>query len=311
MSYHDPYYNGQSSLGQHHHNSSTDFNPYSDEHNTYQDTSQNSNYTLNVDDDMGYPPRHREAETHQLTVEPVRRIKSGFEQGEFTPQPEKSLRGLKSYRHEHRGNLLTKGGRGRCIGRFCCCAIMTAVLLIVSILLTLALWIRPPNVTVGNVDLASNNPLQINAQEKELSINLQVNISVSNPNYFAISFQKIAADIFYSINNTHLGGGELKNVLFRPNQQTNITFPFSLDYNASDDPQYKVLLDLSRKCGVIGGTQSDITVKYKLTLGLRALFFVVSPVVSNSVSFACPASTQQIEDFLKGLGLSNLIPTSG
>ena len=111
--------------------------------------------------------------------------------------------------------------------------------------------------------------------------------SVSNPNYFAIDFQKIQADvgrveiflnylltvskIFYPINNTHVGGGELKNVDFQSNQQTNVTFPFSLDYIASNDPQYKVLLDLSEKCGVTGGAQSDITVNYKLTVS--ASFF--------------------------------------
>lgn len=32
-----------------------------------------------------------------------------------------------------------KGGRGRCIGRFCCCTIMVVLLLLISIVLALAL----------------------------------------------------------------------------------------------------------------------------------------------------------------------------
>ena len=172
MSYHDPYYTNNN--GQHHYDS-TDFNPYltnSDERNTYQDTSRY--YTLNADDDMGYPPRQQESDPHELRVEPVRRVSSGFEQGEFTPQPEKwvhfvsvkllyrailytghcvgskitvmSIEGIYGWRFAfihmlNRKEVLTipQGGRGRCCGRFCCCILMTTVLLTVSILLTLAL----------------------------------------------------------------------------------------------------------------------------------------------------------------------------
>lgn len=318
MSYPNPYanYYGQGPSRQHHyHDSTTNFNPYpanGDE--AYQSTARNPDNPFNTNHEISYPPKQQGNNVDSvqgLTVEPLRRHDSGFDQGEFTPHQEKTLPGLKNYRYEHRGKLWTKGGRGHCIWRFCCFTLMTTVFLVVSILLTLALWIRPPNVSVGNVDLASSKPLQINEEQKELTINLNVNISVSNPNYFAINFQKIQADIIYPINNTHIGGGELKDVVFRSNQQTNITFPFSINYIASNDPGYHVLLDLSQKCGVSAGARKDISVNYKITLGLRALFFVASPVVSNSMSFACPASAQQIEDFLRGLGISNLLPTTG
>jgi len=67
---------------------------------------------------------------------------------------------------EIRDNNCLQGGRGRCIGRFCCCAIMTIVFLIVSVVLSLALvwlfgchvffidvlqWIRPPSIAIGQV----------------------------------------------------------------------------------------------------------------------------------------------------------------
>ncbi|KAF8350550.1 hypothetical protein F5887DRAFT_1069559 [Amanita rubescens] len=313
MAYHDPYsaknHNRQDSFEQHHYSDSiANFNPYltnRDEHNNYEGAAPYSS-PLN---DGSYPPRQREADVrseHGLKVEPVRRSSSGFEQGEFTPHPGKTLRGIKDYRYGNRGNLWAKGSRGHCIGRMCCCTLMTLVFLILSVLLTLALWIRPPNVSVGNVSLSSSNPLQINAQGKQMTINLGVNISVANPNYFSVSFKTIKAQIFYPINNTQLGGGQLNNIVFRSNQQTNISFPFALDYNASVDPNYQILTSLAEKCGVYGTTRSDITVTYKITLGLEILFFVASPVVSNSVSFACPASAQQIQDFLQSLGITNL-----
>lgn len=44
-----------------------------------------------------------------------------------------------AWRKDFNGGLWTKGGRGRCIGRFCCCSLMTVVFLLASILLTLAL----------------------------------------------------------------------------------------------------------------------------------------------------------------------------
>ena len=107
---------------------------------------------------------------------------------------------------------------------------------------------------------------------------------MANPNYFSISFKSIKAQvclsslsvngfltvwkIFYPINNTQVGGGQLNNIVFRSNQETNVTFPFALDYQASNDPNYQVLTSLAEKCGVNGGAQSDITVNYKITVRL-------------------------------------------
>lgn len=97
MSYHDPYtvksHNRQDSFGQHRYSDSiANFNPYltnADENNNYEGAAQYSGQTLN---DGSYPPRQREADVRSvpgLTVEPIRRSSSGFEQGEFTPHPGK------------------------------------------------------------------------------------------------------------------------------------------------------------------------------------------------------------------------------
>jgi hypothetical protein len=157
--------------------------------------------------------------------------------------------------------------------------------------------------------------------------------SANNPNYFGVSLSKINADvcfcsnsflvniltyvptqIFYPINNTKLGNGNLSNIDFHAHSQTNFTFPIVIVYQTSLDPSNKILVDIATKCGFIGGgAKTQITVNYKITVGLspymsvsrlltgqyaqigiKILFITISPVVSNSLSFDCPISQADI-----------------
>ncbi|RXW18727.1 hypothetical protein EST38_g7125 [Candolleomyces aberdarensis] len=211
----------------------------------------------------------------KVAVTPVRKHWNGFEHGEFTPTVS-------------RGNLWTKGGRGRCIGRFFCCTLMIAILVIVSIILSLALWVRPPAVAIG--DVVTQNTTGSLSSADGLAINLSVNITVNNPNYFSVDFSRIKAEIFYPINDLPMGGGEANDINFKSGTETSFTFPFSLRYRSSDDPGNQVFIDLGTKCGLGGGQKSDITVKYRITLGIRFLLVVISPVIENSFRFACPSS---------------------
>ncbi|KAH7929749.1 hypothetical protein BV22DRAFT_106900 [Leucogyrophana mollusca] len=207
-------------------------------------------------------------------------------------------RDLRHWRYEHQGALWTRGSRGRCIGRFCCCSIMIVVLFIVSILLALALWIRPPNIVVGSVQ-PSTTGNQIELQSNGVTINLGVNISVSNPNYFSVSFSSIKANIYYPIDGTQvfIGSGNETDVTFPANSNRNFTFPFAIDYTTTMPSSSAIFSQLEQKCGATGSA-SDITVNYDITLGLRILFFVVSPTVSNSLSFACPLSASDISKLI-------------
>ncbi|KAG6824556.1 hypothetical protein H0H93_001905, partial [Arthromyces matolae] len=87
---------------------------------------------------------------------------------------------------------------------------------------------------------------------------------VENPNYFDVNFKEIKAEIFYPINNTEVGEGDSKNVVFKANQLTNWTFPFTLDYRTTSDPQGLIVRDIATKCGVLG-TKSNINVNYRIT----------------------------------------------
>jgi len=229
---------------------------------------------------------------------PVNRDK---ETSEFVNGPEqKSARALKDYRYQTQGALWTRGGRGRCIGRFCCCTLLIFLFLIISIVLALLLWVRPPNIVIGGVQTPTSGSTT-QPTTSGLTINLGVNISVENPNYFAVSFKKIQAEIFYPINNTNVGGGTESDITFHAHSQTNFTFPFAINYQTSLDPNNKIITDIATKCGFIGGSKSQISVNYKITLGLRIVFITISPVVSNNINFDCPLSQSDISSLMPGL----------
>jgi len=216
--------------------------------------------------------------------------RGAFAQGTTANRP----RDLSRWRHEHHGGpLWTKGSRGACIGRFCCCTLMTIVFFIISILLPLALWTRPPNIIVGNVQATSNGS-EIQTLSNGVQINLELPIYVSNPNYFSVSFSSITAEIYYPINNTLIGSGQENDITFHSHSNTNFTFPFSIEYTTAMPSSAQIIADLITKCGISGGTVSDITVNYDITLALRVLFFTVSPTISNSASFLCPLTASDI-----------------
>ncbi|KAG6814506.1 hypothetical protein H0H92_000031 [Tricholoma furcatifolium] len=305
MAYQDPYQqqSGRLQHQRHYSESTPEFDPYATNpsHQTYDQAGAAQSYdTYGYTDehyDNNYPPNRvlsqrsgvlRQNESKDTSIET-----GGY--GEKTPGA------LRRYRYEHQGALWTKGGRGRCIGRFCCCTLMTVVLLFVCIVLALALWIRPPNITIGDVNTISQSGSSIVTISNGIQVNLGVNISVNNPNYFAVDFKDIDAQIFYPINNTQIGEGNATNVVFNANTLTNWTFPFSLTYITTDDPQGLIIEDLASKCGVTG-KKSDITVNYKITLALRVLFITVSPVVSNSMTFACPLDASELEPILQAFG---------
>lgn len=233
----------------------------------------------------------RRSDVPPLSVAPVRKQYNGFDAGEFTPvthRGRKSLSGLKGYRYDTKGNLWTKGSRARCVGRFACCTIMIAVLLIVSIVLSLALWIRPPSIEIGNV--VTRNTTGSLSSPDGLEINLSVDIGVNNPNYFSVDFKQLKVEIFYPPNDVPVGGGEANDIVFASGEHTNFTFPFQLSYRSADDPGSAVFIDLGEKCGIGGTTRKqDISVDYKLSLAIRILLITIKPVVRNTFTFTCPS----------------------
>ncbi|KAH6918377.1 hypothetical protein BKA70DRAFT_1247022 [Coprinopsis sp. MPI-PUGE-AT-0042] len=204
----------------------------------------------------------RTRKSESLTVTPVRKEFSGFEAGE------KDRKGLKDYRSDVQGNLWTKGSRVRCFGRFFCCTLMITVLLVVSIILSLALWVRPPSVAIG--DVVTHNTTGSLSSPDGLQINLSVPISVNNPSYLSVTFSQVKVEIFYPILGENpgrpVGGGEARDIEFKSGEETDFTFPFALSYKSTDDPGSAVFADLGQKCGFSGERRQNIVINYKLTV---------------------------------------------
>ncbi|KAJ8486963.1 hypothetical protein ONZ45_g14492 [Pleurotus djamor] len=334
MAYQDPY-NVGSQAGRYQSNpqygaSDADFNPYANnpQYRPPQRGPSYDNYGGYRDDPyqtaqtFGSPPQRFDSDRTFVT-DPMARddefgtppiaTKEKFDATVLAAQPreKKTARALRKYRREYQGNLWTKGGGGRCCLRFLCCSIMVAAFLFLSIVLSLALWIRPPNIAVGDVALASTgSPIELSSDASSLTVNLRLNISVNNPNYFDVNFREIKADLTYPLNNTDIGGGSQKDIVFKSNSQTNWTFPFAIVYNRANDPNNQVLVDLASRCG-IGGARRQITVDYKITLGLRILVIPISPVVSNSISLDCPIDEDTIRSLLNGAGLGGILSGAG
>ena len=128
-------------------------------------------------------------------------------------------------------------------------------------------------------------PSQVDVQNGGFKINLEVrpipslilifihgsisqfNISVNNPNFFSATFDNISAVAMYPVGNTSsMGGGSLSHVKFSSHATTTILFPFTINYQISQDPSLVIAKDIASKCGFDGSTPQDIVVNYVLTV---------------------------------------------
>ncbi|KAG2157275.1 hypothetical protein DEU56DRAFT_763811 [Suillus clintonianus] len=223
----------------------------------------------------------------------------------FAKETGRQSQDFKAWRGGNSGGLWTRGSRVSCLGRFCCCTLMVAVFLIISILLALLMWVRPPDAIVGTVGPSTTqNAVQLSSGS--IIVNLGVDLAVANPNYFSVSFKSIDAKAYYPINNTLVGTGNETDITFNSNSQTNFTFPFSLEFSTNMTSGLSILEDLATKCGVGGAAVQDITINLDITLGLRVLFFVVYPVVNIPASFACPITASDISSLIPSV--TSLLP---
>nr|GAT53275.1 predicted protein [Mycena chlorophos] len=344
MAYNDPYnvgagrYGGQPSgpqYGQYapqvpqygQYNDAAEYNPYlgNQPHATYdqggyQGGYDNYNYAGGYRDepqqysDAPVPPPQRQGSQSSQYPAPPPAPKSidetsRFEDGEFpaTRRGPKTASNMRAYRREFQGNLWTKGGRGSCFCRFFLCILFSLIFIVLVVLLAFALWLRPPAVDFGNVaPVASSSGSTITTTSNGITINMGVNISVENPNFFAVKFTKISAEILYPLNGnqTDIGSGSASSINIDSKTTTNFTFPFTIDYSTSIDPDDKILFDIASKCGLLGGSKQDLTVAYKIKLGLQFAFIPISPTISNQFQFACPLTEQDLEGLLGGAGIN-------
>ncbi|KAF9500451.1 hypothetical protein BDN71DRAFT_1132317 [Pleurotus eryngii] len=291
MAYNDPYanqYSGGHQTNPHFGESQTDFNLYTN--NARQDQFQAGPGAPSYANYGGYrdePPDN----TYGYNAAPRRNASQRTYTGE-------TAQAMRKYRRDYQGNLITKGGRGRTCLRFFFCTLLIALFLFISIVLSLALWIRPPNLIMGDVAISNSSPF--NLSNEGVTINLGVNLTVNNPNYFDVNLREVNADIFYPINNTLVGGGNQRDIVFKSHSEKNFTFPFDIEYKRATDPNNLILVDLASKCG----QKEDIRVTYKIRVSVRILVITVSPTIENTFSIACPLDADAIKSLANGAGIN-------
>ncbi|KAI0293093.1 hypothetical protein BC826DRAFT_1143440 [Russula brevipes] len=214
---------------------------------------------------------------------------------EFNPAPlPRSARNLRAWRYQQGRRLWTQGSRPRCLCRFFCCTVLIAIFLVIIIVLCLALWARPPNIIIGGDNTTSAVTTQsIEPLSDGIQVNLGLDVEVINPNYFSVELTRVTADIIYPINNTRIGNGTFKNLKLPAHSRTNFTFPFMFAYEESIDPNLAIITDLASKC--LGSRQSNLSLRYSITVAVKVFFFTISPTISNAISFACPISSSDLQ----------------
>jgi len=284
MSYQDPY--------AHQRPNQQAYDPYYSAPNQYNNTyppSDNSNVPWNE------PPRASTgSKQYDSNYGPERLSHMGV------TEPPKDTGELRLWRHSEHGSLLTKGGRGPCIGRFACCSIMTILFLLISIALSFAMWLRPPDITFGSIQ-APTSGSAIQATTSQITINLRIPIDVKNPNFFNAPFEKISAKAWYPLTGVEVGGGETDNIAFAANSETSFNFPLSIVYSQEKDPNGAMLKDISDRCGFTGNPKREIDVKYTITLSIRLIAWTISPSFTGTTGFDCPLTKDQIAPFAGNL----------
>ncbi|KAH7102394.1 hypothetical protein BKA62DRAFT_656418 [Auriculariales sp. MPI-PUGE-AT-0066] len=235
--------------------------------------------------DAGYEKGHAPRASNGSHFSPV---SARFGQGEKSGYGDKES--FKQWRSSHYGGIWTRGNGFACIGRFFCCTFLLTLLLIFSIVLTIAVYVRPPDVSIGSVALDTDAKTgAIERNSTALIIHLNVPITVVNPNFFDAAVTKVTATALYPIGSKEIpiGGGEKSGIVFKKGTNSTINFPLSFAYLTSIDPDKSVITDIAAKCGA----GQRLPIKYAIKLDLKIVIPTISPTFSGSTTFPCPVSS--------------------
>ncbi|KAI9256936.1 hypothetical protein BY458DRAFT_461023 [Sporodiniella umbellata] len=179
--------------------------------------------------------------------------------------------------------------------RWCTCILFIIVVIIAIVVGVLVALFKVPTVSFSGLQQAPTN----SHTGDILNMTFSLGISVNNPNFESITFEKIMADAYYpSPYNVKIGGGGIENVHIVSNGITNITFPFSVAINSTDSAQQGVLMDLLTKCGLDGSTKQDIRFNYYVYPTVRVAGIPITPTISKSMTIACPLKGDDLTPLL-------------
>ncbi|KAG1140775.1 hypothetical protein G6F37_008848 [Rhizopus arrhizus] len=179
--------------------------------------------------------------------------------------------------------------------RWCTCIIFIIIIILAIVIGVLAALFKVPTVTFSGLEQSP----AITHNNNVLNMTFNLGITVNNPNFESITFEKIVADAYYpSPYNVKIGGGEIDNVHINSNGITNITFPFSVAVNSTNQAEQGVLMDLVTKCGLDGSAKENINFNYYVYPTVRIIGIPITPTISKSMSIACPLQGDDLTSIL-------------
>jgi len=186
--------------------------------------------------------------------------------------------------------------------------LILAVIFIVSIILLIVMFVRPPNVAISGISVPSQNG--VSYQNGAFAFNVSVDISVSNPNSISASIKKLTATAYDAADQTTaLGHGSVENQKIQPNANTTIVFPFQIKYDQSSDSDLSILKNIASDCGLSlfggsSGSSGDLSFLFKIEVDVSVLSITVPVKFNKDVSFPCPLSGSSLQGVISGLGSS-------
>ncbi|EPQ30362.1 uncharacterized protein PFL1_01888 [Pseudozyma flocculosa PF-1] len=190
------------------------------------------------------------------------------------------------------------------------CILVIGVIFVLAIICLVVTFVRPPNVAISGVGVASQ---EVKYSNGAFSFDVKVDISISNPNSISATIEKLEAKA-YDANDksTTVGSGIIRNQKIVPHANTTIGFPFTIAYDSSKDTDLSIIKNIADKCGLnlaglTGGSSSggggggNLDFDLDIDVDVSVLSISIPVSFSHDVSFPCPLTGASIQSALGGL----------
>jgi len=177
------------------------------------------------------------------------------------------------------------------------CFLVLGVILVLSIIILIVLFLRPPNIGVKNIDMPQSiDGLNIDPSRQAFSFPINLTVRVSNPNYVSAEINSIHANLFDKhADSTRVGSCDLRHKHIKSHNDTDITIPCHVRYSLEEDPNKSVIKDIINRCGFNGKKKQDFDMSLKLRLSITVLSITVPINVNPNIRFSCPVSKSDLK----------------
>ncbi|KAK0540456.1 hypothetical protein OC842_000485 [Tilletia horrida] len=185
--------------------------------------------------------------------------------------------------------------------RSVCCVLLIGIIFVLSAVLLIITFARPPNVAIGAI---TSNQTIPTLGRTSLSFNMSVDITVSNPNAIAATITELDAVAYDQVRPaTPIGTGRITDVRIDTKANTTFTLPFVVSYDSTTDGDSTLIRDIATKCGWLSGTSpSQLDFTFKINAHLSVLSLAIPFSFSVSPTFTCPISASAISGLLGSTG---------